>query len=70
MAGEDRVFYPAKAEVKQKKMIVRSDEVKNPVAVRYAFTDWCVGDLFGSDGLPISTFRSDDWADPAPIKEE
>lgn len=70
VAGEDRVFYPAKAEVKQKKMIVRSEQVKNPVAVRYAFKDWVVGDLYGSDGLPISSFRSDDWADPAPIKEK
>ena len=70
VAGEDRVFYPAKAEVKQKKMIVRSEQVKNPVAVRYGFKDWVVGDLYGSDGLPISSFRSDDWADPAPIKEK
>ncbi|MBQ6861584.1 MAG: sialate O-acetylesterase [Alistipes sp.] len=70
VAGEDRVFYPAKAEVKQKKMIVRSEQVKKPVAVRYGFKDWVVGDLYGSDGLPISSFRSDDWADPAPIKEK
>ena len=70
VAGEDRVFYPAKAEVKQKKMIVRSEQVKHPVAVRYGFKDWVVGDLYGSDGLPISSFRSDDWADPAPIKEK
>ena len=69
LAGEDRVFYPAKAEVKQKKMIVSSEQVPNPVAVRYAFKDWVVGDLYGSDGLPISSFRSDDWADPAPIKQ-
>lgn len=70
VAGEDRVFYPAKAEVKQKKMVVRSEQVKNPVAVRYGFKDWVVGDLYGSDGLPLSSFRSDDWADPAPIKEK
>ena len=70
VAGEDRVFYPAKAEVKQKKMVVRSEQVKKPVAVRYGFKDWVVGDLYGSDGLPISSFRSDDWADPAPIKEK
>ncbi len=69
VAGEDRVFYPAKAEVKQKKMIVSSEQVPNPVAVRYGFKDWVVGDLYGSDGLPISSFRSDDWPDPAPIKK-
>lgn len=69
IAGEDRVFHPAKAKVKQKKLIVWSDEVQNPVAVRYGFEDWVEGDLFGSDGLPISSFRTDDWPDPAPIKQ-
>ncbi len=69
IAGEDRVFYPAKAKVQQKKLVVSSDQVPNPVAVRYGFEDWVEGDLFGSDGLPISSFRTDDWPDPAPIKE-
>ena len=69
IAGEDRVFYPATAKVKQKKLIVSSEQVPNPMAVRYGFEDWVVGDLYGSDGLPISSFRTDDWPDPAPIKE-
>ena len=69
VAGADRVFYPAEAKIERSKLVVRSDKVKEPVAVRYAFRDWVVGDLFGSDGLPISSFRTDDWPDPQPIKE-
>ena len=61
VAGEDKVFYPAKAKVLQNKVIVTSDAVVNPVAVRYAFEDFVVGDLFGMGGLPVSSFRSDNW---------
>lgn len=60
VAGADKVFHPAKAWIERSKMYVKSDEVKNPVAVRYAFKDWADGDLF-SDGLPISSFRTDNW---------
>ena len=60
VAGEDRVFYPAKAWVSRSKMLVKSDKVKKPVAVRYAFKDWAVGDVYCED-LPLSSFRSDDW---------
>lgn len=60
VAGADKVFHPAKAWVSRNRVYVKSDEVKEPVAVRYAFRDWAVGDLF-HDGLPVSSFRTDDW---------
>jgi len=60
VAGEDRVFYPAKAWVARSKMHVKSDKVARPVAVRYAFRDYVEGDVFCED-LPASSFRSDDW---------
>ncbi len=60
VAGQDRVFHPAKAWVDRNRVYVKSDEVAHPVAVRYAFTNWADGDLF-CDGLPVSSFRSDDW---------
>ncbi len=70
LAGEDRVFYPAKAEIlRGKKVKVTCDKVPHPVAVRYGFVDYCVGDLFGNDNLPVSSFRSDNWEDPKPIKQ-
>lgn len=60
IAGEDRVFYPAKAWISRSKVKVKSDKVKKPVAVRYAFKDWVEGDLY-CDGLPVSSFRTDNW---------
>ncbi|MDU0354551.1 sialate O-acetylesterase [Paraglaciecola aquimarina] len=63
VAGNDRVFFPAQAKLmhRKAKLTVWSDEVKQPVAVRYAFKDCPSGELFGVNGLPISSFRSDDW---------
>ena len=60
VAGEDRVFYPADAWVNRNRVYVKSNEVSHPVAVRYAFKDWVVGDLM-HDGLPVSSFRTDNW---------
>jgi len=64
IAGEDKVFYPAEATIQKDKngqVIVWNDSVKNPVHVRYAFKSWAVGSLFNVQGLPASSFRTDDW---------
>lgn len=61
VAGEDRHFHKAKAWVNRSKVHVKSDNVKNPVALRYAFRNFAQGDLFGTDELPVSSFRTDDW---------
>lgn len=60
VAGEDRVFHKAEAWTERNRVYVRSKEVQRPIAVRYAFKNWVMGDLF-HDGLPVSSFRSDDW---------
>lgn len=60
VAGEDKVFHPAKAWIVRSKMYVRSEKVPHPVAVRYAFDNYVDGDVF-CDGLPLSSFRSDNW---------
>lgn len=64
IAGEDRIFYPATAIFTNKKstsITVWSDAVKNPVSVRYAFKSWAQGSLFNTQGLPASSFRTDEW---------
>jgi sialate O-acetylesterase len=61
IAGTDKFFYPAKAAISGSAVVVSSPQVKTPVAVRYAFRDFVVGDLFGNDGLPVSSFRTDSW---------
>lgn len=63
VAGEDRVFYPA--EVRKgsgwKNLVVKSDKVPAPVAVRYCFRDFQIGNLTGRRGLPVIPFRTDNW---------
>ena len=64
IAGEDKVFYPAQAMIRNDKngvLVVWSDAVKNPVSVRYAFKNWAEGSLFNTQGLPASSFRTDSW---------
>ncbi len=63
IAGDDQVFYPANAQVKEWKdhVEVWSSKVKKPVAVRYCFKNWCIGKLYGTNELPVSSFRTDDW---------
>ncbi|HNR18117.1 MAG TPA: sialate O-acetylesterase [Chitinophagaceae bacterium] len=64
IAGEDKVFYPAEAKIVNDKngiIVVSSSAVKNPVSVRYAFKSWAAGSLFNTQGLPVSSFRTDTW---------
>jgi len=61
IAGEDRVFHPAKATIDGDYVIVRSLEVLSPVAVRFAWRDVAMPNLGGGTGLMASTFRTDDW---------
>ena len=42
---------------------VRSEEVSEPVAVRYAFRNWGPGNLKSNFGIPAVPFRTDDWDD-------
>jgi len=61
MAGEDKVFHKALAKISASKVVVISMDVPKPVAVRYAFKDFVIGTLFGANGLPVSSFRTDNW---------
>jgi len=61
IAGSDSLFHPAKAVIDNNTILVSSDEVKNPVAVRFAFKNADEPNLFNKEGLPASTFRTDNW---------
>ena len=62
IAGEDKIFYPAKAEIIAHKQVkVSSLDVKVPVAVRYGWNNWFEGSLYDNNMLPASSFRTDDW---------
>ncbi len=69
IAGEDRVFHPAKAqhfwqpggEYWDEAVKVSSPEVPHPVAVRYCFKNFQLGNVKNGANLPLFPFRTDDW---------
>lgn len=61
IAGTDKKFYPATAVIKNNQVTVHSEQVIAPVAVRYAYMDYVVAELYNNDGLPASSFRTDNW---------
>jgi sialate O-acetylesterase len=70
IAGENRVFYPAHAKIVGGKVVfVKSENVPNPVAVRYAWRNWIVGTLYDVNLLPASSFRTDRWDDATQNKD-
>ena len=62
IAGEDKKFVHATASIVDDTHVrVSSPEVKQPVAVRYAWADNPVANLQNAQGLPATPFRTDDW---------
>ncbi|WP_368564230.1 sialate O-acetylesterase [Pseudoxanthomonas sp. UTMC 1351] len=62
IAGADRKFHPAHAVIDGDTIVVSSDAVAKPQAVRYAWRDNPEeADLINRDGLPASPFRTDAW---------
>ena len=61
VAGANKRFFPAKAFITGGGITLFCPSVAEPVAVRYAFKDFIVGDLFNTEGLPASSFRTDTW---------
>ena len=62
IAGADRTFVPAKAAIRKDGRIeVWSDAITEPVAVRYAWADNPVCNMYSAAGLPLTPFRTDDF---------
>lgn len=64
IAGSDQEFVAATASIERDTIVVRSDQVDQPVAVRFAWRSGDEPNLSNKAGLPASSFRTDDW----PIK--
>jgi len=62
IAGEDRVFYPARARIEDNKVYLSNSQVSEPVAVRYAWDNFPKATLTNSEGLPAAPFRTDYWS--------
>lgn len=61
IAGADKKFYWASASIVGNKVVVSSDKVTAPVAVRYAWADNPICNLANTQGLPAVPFRTDTW---------
>ena len=61
IAGADRKFVWADAKIEGDTVVVSSENVSEPVAVRYAWADNPVCNLYNKEDLPASPFRTDDW---------
>jgi len=59
IAGEDKKFVWADAKIEGKTVVVWSDKVQKPVAVRYAWADNPECNLYNKEGLPAVPFRTD-----------
>lgn len=64
IAGPGKQFVKASARITGNTVVVQAPEVKNPVAVRFAWRNTAEPNLYNKAGLPASSFRTDDW----PIK--
>lgn len=61
IAGSNKRFFPAEAFITGSGITLFSPSINEPVSVRYAFKDFITGDLFNTEGLPASSFRTDTW---------
>ena len=61
IAGTDQQFVEARAIIEDSTIVVSGEGVSNPKAVRYGFGNTDMPNLFNKEGLPASSFRTDDW---------
>ncbi|MCE4564685.1 sialate O-acetylesterase [Maribellus sp. CM-23] len=64
IAGSDKKFYPAEVQFDvhfDNVVTLTSEKVSEPVAIRYGWKNYFKATLFGTNGLPVSSFRTDSW---------
>jgi len=62
IAGKNKVFYLAKAYIKDKKIVIYNENVENPIAVRFGWIgNASDNNLFNKEGFPAVPFRTDEW---------
>jgi len=61
IAGRDKVFVEAQARIDGNTVVVSAPEVRDPVAVRFGWSNAAEPNLFNKEGRPASCFRTDNW---------
>ncbi len=64
IAGEDGKFVSAKATIERGEVLLSAKTVKEPKYVRYGFKNWFMGSLYNIEGIPASSFRTDEFDSP------
>jgi sialate O-acetylesterase len=70
IAGDDRNFVWADAKIDAETILVSSEKVKKPAAVRYGWAANPEVSLYNKAGLPASPFRTDDWPSATPASSK
>lgn len=63
IAGADKQFWPADVKIVGNTAVVSAKAVKQPEAVRFSFTNTAISNVFSKEGLPVTPFRTDNWAE-------
>ncbi|MEO6330238.1 MAG: sialate O-acetylesterase [Ginsengibacter sp.] len=63
IAGDDKKFVPAAAKIEKNTIVVWNKDIAAPAAVRFGFTSAAIPNVFNKDGLPVNSFRTDEWND-------
>ena len=58
IAGEDKKFYPAKAEITENKIFISSEKVSVPVYARYCWVNYGEVNIYNETGIPLAPFRT------------
>lgn len=61
IAGSDQIYHPAEAVIDGETVVVSSTDVAAPEVVRYGWTNTAEPNLFNTEGLPASSFSTDNW---------
>lgn len=59
IAGSDSKFVPAKAVIENNTVVVSSEQIREPAAVRFAWKNWTCPNLYNKAGLPANQFATD-----------
>jgi sialate O-acetylesterase len=71
LAGVDQKFVDAIATIEGDTIVVKSPEVSEPVAVRYAWANYPEGcNLYNAAGFPAAPFRTDNWDSLSQISQQ
>lgn len=59
IAGTDQNYVPAKAQIEANRIMLSSNQVKDPMYARYCWSNYCDVTIFGKNGIPLAPFRTD-----------